>query len=172
MGLTLLTIATLGALWLAPSWQDPFEDICHIASLLALLTVVILWITKAYGAVRVEVATAALFLFGMPGVYLIAWARQPASSSGWLWVELGGFALFGGFTAVGYFRNPWFLIIGIAAHGFAWDSWHYFTATPYIPRWYTIGCLILDVALSGYLAIRVPVWRAYANGQAAPRSTG
>ena len=118
-----------------------------------------MWFTKARGLVQLERTTVALFLFGMPFVYLIAWAQEPAA--GWLWVEFVGLGLYGGLTVLGYFRSPWFLVAGIVAHGLAWDSWHYFTATPYIPQWYTIACLIVDVALAGYLAMRVRLWRGY-----------
>src|SRR5207253_2639220 len=76
-------------------------------------------------AVKFERAWLAAFLVGMPLVYVLGWfvARDRAASS-WIWVELLGLALFAAFAALGLKKSPWFLAIGIAGHGLAWDSWH------------------------------------------------
>ena len=50
-------------------------------------------------------------------------------------------------------------VVGIVGHGLAWDSWHYYTDTAYMPRWYAIACLLADIGLGLYIAARIPAWR-------------
>jgi hypothetical protein len=98
----------------------------------------------------------AAFLAVMPLVYLASWllARQP----GWLPVELAGVVLFGALALAGLRRSPWFLAGGIAAHGLLWDSWHHGRAD-FIPDWYVLGCLAIDLMLGAYLALEMPHFR-------------
>lgn len=105
-----------------------------------------------------ERAMLATFLVGMPLVYVMGWfaARDRAASSG-IWVELLGFALFAAFAVLGLKSSSWFLVIGIIGHGFAWDSWHYKNSA-YIPDWYTVACLLVDLTFGAYVAARVPVY--------------
>jgi hypothetical protein len=95
----------------------------------------------------------------MPLVYVMGWfvARGRGASS-WIWVELLGLAIYAAFAALGLKNSPWFLAIGIAAHGLAWDSWHYKNSA-YVPDWYAVACLLVDLVLGAYLIARVPAYR-------------
>jgi hypothetical protein len=110
----------------------------------------------------IERRVLALFLAGMPLVYVASWlvTRGAGTGGGWLWVEIAGFPLYTALAILGIRRSPWLLAAGIAAHGLAWDSWHYFTKTAYIPGWYAIGCFLVDIGLGIYIATRIPAWRA------------
>jgi hypothetical protein len=100
------------------------------------------------------------FLVLMPLVYV---ARYLFASTGratlyWLWVEVLGTIIFVGLAVLGVKRSPWFLAIGIVLHGLAWDTWHYRNST-YIPDWYAIACLAVDLAFGAYVAARVPAYQ-------------
>lgn len=160
VALIALSIITVWTLYMVPSWQalgDPFL----LAAVATAVTVACLWLTRWRGsrAVKFERAWLAAFLVGMPLVYAMGWfaARDHAASS-WIWVELLGLALFAAFAALGLKNSPWFLAIGIAGHGLAWDSWHYKNSA-YVPDWYAVACLLVDLALGAYVAARIPAYR-------------
>src|SRR6267378_7774566 len=88
--------------------------------------------------------------------------RTQRLRSSWIWVELLGLALFAAFAALGLKNSTWFLAIGIASHGVAWDSWHYKNSA-YVPNWYAVACLLVDLTLGAYVAARVPVYREEAR---------
>ena len=67
--------------------------------------------------------------------------------------------IFAVLAVAGLRGSGWYLAVGIAAHGLAWDLWHH-GRTTFIPDWYTIGCLIVDVGWGLYAASRVAVWDA------------
>ena len=97
---------------------------------------------------RLERAILALFLAGMPVVYL--WAallREPDART--LSVEGLGGLIFGGLAVLGYLRYPWLLGLGIIAHGLGWDLWHY-GRSHFMPDWYAPACLLADVGLGLY----------------------
>lgn len=71
-------------------------------------------------------------------------------------VEVLGTFIFAALAVLGVKRLPWFLVIGVVLHGLAWDIWHYRNSS-YIPDWYAIACLAVDLALGGYVASRVSV---------------
>ena len=155
-----LSIVTVWTLYMVPSWQalgDPFL----LAAVAGAVTVACLWLTRWLGsrAMKFERAWLAAFLVAMPLVYVMGWfaARDRAATS-WIWVELLGLALFAAFAALGFKNSPWFLVIGIAGHGLAWDSWHYKNSS-YAPDWYAVACLLVDLALGAYVAARVPAYR-------------
>ena len=137
--------------------RDPFL----LAAVAGAVTVACLWLTRRLGsrAMKFERAWLAAFLVAMPLVYVMGWfaARDRAATS-WIWVELLGLALFAAFAALGFKNSPWFLVIGIAGHGLAWDSWHYKNSS-YAPDWYAVACLLVDLALGAYVAARVPAYR-------------
>lgn len=116
---------------------------------------------------RAERIIFALFLIGMPQVYLGGFLRFGKWIAPWLWLELLGMAIFTTLAVLGLFRSPWFLVAGIAAHGLFWDSWHYHRVN-YIPDWYAVGCLIVDVGFALYAVSRVPMWRTHGR----PRKRG
>ena len=160
VALIAVSIITVWTLYIVPSWQSrggPFR----LAAVAGAITVVCLWLTRWLGsrAMRFEPAMLSAFLVGMPLVYVMGWfaARDHAASS-WIWVELLGLALFAAFAALGLNNSPWFLAIGIAGHGFAWDLWHYKNSA-YIPDWYAVACMLVDLALGAYVAARVPAYR-------------
>jgi hypothetical protein len=69
---------------------------------------------------------------------------------------------------LGWKRSPWFLAVGIATHGIAWDAWH-FKTSPFIPDWYCVFCLAIDLTLAVYVALRV---RRYAANSTVIRFLG
>jgi hypothetical protein len=116
----------------------------------------------------VERSLLAAFLFFMPTVYLGALALHGGGAP-WPAVEAGGQAVFAALALVGLFGPEWVLVGGIAAHGLLWDLWHY-GRTPFMPDWYAVGCLVVDVGWAVYAASRVPVWaeERRRRAQAAP----
>jgi hypothetical protein len=155
---------TAVALYLVPSWQTAFTDPCHLAGILAAGTIVLLLVTRHLGrrGIVIERRVLALFLAGMPLIYVASWlvTRGAGAGNGWLWVEIAGVPLYTALAVLGLTRSPWLLAAGIAAHGVAWDSWHYFASTGYIPSWYAIGCFLVDVGLGVYIATRIPARQA------------
>ena len=155
-----LSIVTVWTLYMVPSWQalgDPFL----LAAVAGAVTVVCLWLTRWLGsrAMKFERAWLAAFLVAMPLVYVMGWfAARDRAATLWIWVELLGLALFAAFAALGFKKSPWFLVLGIAGHGLAWDSWHYKNSS-YAPDWYAVACLLVDLVLGAYVAARVPAYR-------------
>ena len=143
-----VSIITVWTLYMVPSWQVP-GDPFPLAAVVGAVTVACLWLARWLGsrAIKFERAMLAGFIVAMPLVYVMGWfaARDHAASS-WIWVELLGLALFAAFAALGLKSSPWFLAIGIAGHGFAWDLWHYKNSA-YIPDWYAVACTLVDLAL-------------------------
>jgi hypothetical protein len=158
--IALVAAAALTAVALhgVPSWQ--LSHVCVLALIVAAATIVLLGITRLRGAsgVAVERAWIALFLAGMPVVYVVRGLRHPASG-GWLALELLGLLVFGVLAVAGWRRAPWLLAAGIAAHGLAWDAWH-LGGPSYIPPWYARGCLLVDVGFAAYVATRLGAWQA------------
>ena len=149
-------------LYAVPSWHGFATDPCLWASVAAGATILLLLVTRHLGdhARLFEVRWLALFLAGMPLIYLARWIlkAEPTGRSGWLLVELVGLLLYGTLSILGL-KRPWLIAAGIAAHGIAWDVWHYFPGSSYIPSWYAIGCLVVDIGLGTYAAARIPAWR-------------
>lgn len=162
--LALLVAATLGALVLVPlgSWRT-FFDPCHLAAISALATTATLLYTRNRGprAMRFERRIMALFLAGMPLVY-VATILLSDDKSG-LAVELAAVPIYGTMAWLGLERWPILLAIGIALHGLAWDAWH-LTGARVVPSWYAAGCLLVDVAMAVYVAVRVSNRDRYALG--------
>jgi hypothetical protein len=146
-----------------PAWGDALRDVCHHACIGAAITMIVLARTHFGGrhAIAIEQGVAALFLAGMPLVYVIRFVQEGGAGAGfgWLGVEIAGVPVYAGLAALGLRRSPWFLVAGIVAHGAAWDSWHWLGHSAYVPAWYAIACLVCDVTLGAYLALRVPAWR-------------
>ena len=100
----------------------------------------------------------ALFLVMMPTVYLSSLALHGGGAP-WPAVEIVGQLIFAVLAIAGLQASGWYLAVGIGAHGLAWDLWHH-GRTTFIPDWYTVGCLIVDVGWAVYAASRVGVWEA------------
>lgn len=156
--LIVLSMITVWTLYMVPSWHAPGDPFL-LAAVAGAVTVACLWLTRWLGSrtMKFERTWLAAFLVGMPLVYVMGWfvARDRAASS-WMWVELLGLAVFAAFAVLGLKISPWFLVIGIAGHGVAWDSWHYKNSA-YTPDWYAVACLVVDLALAAYVAARVRV---------------
>ncbi|HLJ88439.1 MAG TPA: hypothetical protein VKZ53_16585 [Candidatus Angelobacter sp.] len=162
---TVLALATLSTI---PPWRNLFTDVCHLAVLLAFLTMALLWVIRLFEralgqrrAVSMEKWQITAFLAGMPVIYISRWfeAGGGGASHSWLWAEILGLFIYGALAILGFRRWPWLLAVGIALHGIAWDAWHYLMNSAYIPDWYAIACLVADVGLSVYVAVRIPAWQ-------------
>lgn len=160
--LIITSFVTAWMLYIAP-WQVS-GDPCLLATVATVVVVVFLWAMRWQRSrgVRFERNLLAAFLVGMPLVYVARYlfASIGRAANHWLWIEVLGVITFAALAVLGLKRSAWFLAIGIVAHGLAWDSWHYRNST-YIPDWYAIACLAVDLALGAYVAARVPeYWRA------------
>jgi hypothetical protein len=153
------TALTAFTLTLVPSWSGAWADPCRQAAVAAAATIVFLFATRHAGprAIPLERTVMAGFLIAMPLVYVASWLTAGGGDI-WLWIEIAGFPLYAALAVMGLKRSPWFLVAGIAGHGLAWDAWHLGSA--YIPDWYAVGCLLVDVGMSLYVAARIPAWRA------------
>ena len=96
----------------------------------------------------------------MPLVYVARYlfASNGRAANYWFWVEVLGTIIFAALAVLGVMRSSWFLATGMVLHGLAWDAWHYRHST-YIPDWYIIACLAVDLAFGGYVAARVPAYQ-------------
>ncbi|HKW75595.1 MAG TPA: hypothetical protein VJN64_08735 [Terriglobales bacterium] len=165
----LLIIVSFVGTWIA-LYRVPWRvsgDPCLVAAAATGVIVACLWLTRWWGlrAVNFERNLLAGFLVVMPLVYV---ARYLFASSGragnWLWIEVLGTAVFVALAVLGVKGSPWFLAIGMVAHGLVWDSWHYRHST-YIPDWYVIACLAVDLAFGAYVAARVPAYQRASRGE-------
>jgi len=159
IALAFATILTAAGLYGAPSWTE-LADPCVQALIAACVTIVLLYVTRWLGdtGIGIERITLALFLAAMPLIYIARWRKYRPDNVGteWLSVELVGLGIYGLLAVLGLKRSPWFLAAGIAAHGLIWDLSHLHSS--YIPSWYAIGCLLADIGLGSYLAVRIPAW--------------
>ena len=155
-------LVTLGTMFAVPSWVGSMMEICRVAAMTAIVVMGIMVACRFLGerGVLIERITAALFLAGMPLVYVIRWLEVSGADAGptALALELVGVLVYVSLAIVGFRRSPWVLVGGIAAHGIAWDAWH--VGSRFMFDWYAIGCLACDVGLASYLALRVPAWRS------------
>ncbi len=153
-------LTTAAGVALVPSWTA-LGDVCVQAAYFAVLTIAVLSVTRRLGprGFAFERRWAALFLAGMPLVYVARWflAGTPAGE-GWLAIELAGLVGYGTLAFLGLWHRPALLALGVAGHGLAWDAWH-LLGSSYVPRWYAVGCLLVDVGLGAYLLVRSRRWR-------------
>jgi hypothetical protein len=163
LALGFAAVLTAVSLYLVPSWQGALTDPCHLAGIFSAATIILLLVTRHLGrrGILIERRVLAVFLAGMPLIYVASWlaTHGAGASGGWLWVEIAGVPVYATLAVLGLRRSPWFLAAGIAAHGLAWDSWHYYANTGYIPSWYAIGCFLVDLGLGLYIAARIPAWQ-------------
>jgi hypothetical protein len=150
-GATVLT--GIGVL-VVPSWHN---TPCHRAVIASVIVLGLLFVTRFTNAVRFEQYLLAGFLAAMPLVYLSAWYETSVLKSPvHLWLEAAGLAVFLALALLGL-KKPAFLIAGIALHGVVWDLVH-FRGYDYVPSWYAIDCLIVDVGIAWYAATRTQGW--------------
>jgi hypothetical protein len=160
----LLIVVSFVGTWLA-LFRVPWRvsaDPCLLAAAATGVIVICLWLIRWRGVrgVLFERNLLAGFLVGMPLVYVarFLFASSGRAANSWFWVEVLGTAIFVALAVLGVKRSPWFLAIGMVLHGAAWDTWHYRNST-YIPDWYVIACLAVDLAFGAYLAARVPAYQ-------------
>jgi ketosteroid isomerase-like protein len=120
--------------------------------------VAVLLVSRALPAPRLERGVLALFLALMPAVYLAGWGLTEHGPR--VWIEIAGLAIFVTLAILGLLISPWYLALGIIAHGALWDAWHHerIVAQQFIPSWYTIACLIADVGVGVYACRRIREW--------------
>jgi hypothetical protein len=82
--------------------------------------------------------------------YYILFAAMGASIQT-LFIELAAAATFAVVAIVGFKRYPWFIVVGLAAHG-VFDLLHpLLTHNPGVPVWWPSFCLAYDVTAAVYL---------------------
>ena len=160
----LLILVTLVGTWLS-LYRVPWQvsgDPCLLAAGATGGIVACLWLTRWRGlhGVIFERNLLAGFLVVMPLVYVARYlfASNGGGTTYWFWVEALGTAIFVALAVLGVKRSPWFLAIGMVLHGLAWDAWHYRNST-YIPDWYVLACLAVDLSVGAYMAARVPIYQ-------------
>lgn len=160
----LLIIVSVVDIWLC-LYRVPWQlsgDPCLVAASVTVVIVACLWLTRWQGSrgVNFERKLFTGFLAAMPLVYLTRYlfASAGQDTSSWFWVEASGVFVFAALALLGIKLSPWFLAIGIGAHGLAWDSWHYRNST-YIPDWYVIAYLAVDLAFGAYVAARIRTYQ-------------
>ena len=160
VGLVALVVSVVAVLPLFPDvpWRHLAEP-SYQAALALMVTAAVILGQRARGrrGSAFERWWLALFLAGMPLVYLADWAvAGSAHTVGWLGVELAGFVIFASLAVLGVRRSPWFLVAGIVGHGLGWDLWHH--GVGFVPDWYATGCLVADLGLGVYAATQVRAW--------------
>ena len=160
----LLIVVTLVGTWIG-LYKVPWKvsgDPCLVAAAATVAITTLLWVTRWQGlrGANFERYLLAGFLVFMALVYVMRYLffSTGTTASRWLWIEILSVAIFAPLAVIGVKRSPWFLAIGIAMHGLAWDSWHYHKSA-YMPDWYILACLAVDITLGAYVAARIPVYQ-------------
>jgi hypothetical protein len=161
--LLLILFSAVGT-WIA-LFRVPWQlsgDPCLFAAAATGVIAACLWLSRWQGSrgASFERYLLAGFLVFMALVYVMRYvfASTGRAASSWLWVEILSVPVFAALAVLGVKRSPWFLAIGITLHGLAWDSWHYRNST-YMPDWYVIACLAVDITLGAYVAARIPTYQ-------------
>src|SRR5262245_45526053 len=158
VGFAFLYAQLAATFWLVPDWSlAHIGEPVYLAALANVVTAAAITVIRLSGrrGSAAERLLLAIFLAGMPLIYVSSWLLAP--QPGWLVAELIGTAVFVALALIGWRRSIWVLALGIAAHGLAWDLWHYGHAA-FIPNWYALGCLITDVSLGIYVALQAPAF--------------
>jgi hypothetical protein len=156
LGLLFLVVQLVMTPFLVPAWTlGQLGTPVYVATVASILTSLFLLVLRAFGerGSALERRALALFLAGMPVIYVASWALEPAP--GWLTIELVGVVVFVALAYLGWTRSIWFLAAGIAGHGVFWDAWHH-GRTPFVPDWYALGCFLVDVGIGAYVACEAP----------------
>lgn len=157
IGFLVLILATISLFWVVPAL--PFahlDDPSHwgvIGYGVVFGLVVAKWLQVGAAQKRERRVMVAL-LVAMPLIYVANWLRFGGENI-WLLIELIGTLIYWSVAFLAAKRFPWVLAPGIAAHAL-WDLWHYGQGS-YVPDWYVIGCIIIDVSLGFY------VWTQFKN---------
>lgn len=160
VGLAALTLSTSLALLLVPdltleSLKNPAES-AAVGTCFTFTVVVVLRGLGRRGS-RMEQYLFAIFLGVMPLVYIQSRIFLGGSME-WLYLEIVGLVIFGALAVLGLVVSPWFTVVGLAAHGLGWDSWHPGRAA-FMPSWYAGACLSIDLGWAIYAATQVQAFR-------------
>jgi hypothetical protein len=145
-----ILFAAISSLFLALAPESPFAHLGsapYAATVGAAIAGIVLAIVRFLMRrnLQLEKFVLAVFLAAMPIIYL--WSALEAGDSNGVLLESLGIVIYGGLAVFGFFRSPLALGLGIAAHGLVWD-WLHHNRSAYIPNWYSLGCLIVDVAFA------------------------
>lgn len=94
-----------------------------------------------------------LFAYGLviAALIYVGFAAIGGAGIGWLWLEVGGLAVYGAFAWLGLRRSVYFLAAGWLLH-VVWDvALHGSTAiggSAFVPAWYPPACLGFDIAIA------------------------
>ncbi len=152
--LLLLVVATLAALAVIPDWPHRHLDDPAYWGMIGYLGVFALMLARRGRSWRTGGAnrrTVVLFLVGLPLIYLAAALRFDAPASAVI-LQAAGTVVWVGF-AVAALRRDLALWLGCAAHAL-WDVAH-FRRVDYIPDWYVVACVAVDVGLGAYVLLRL-----------------
>jgi hypothetical protein len=146
--------------WLVPEWS--IRDLAeppYIGMLGSAIVVILLLVARAMSAQRLERGVLALFLNLMPAIYLAAWGVTEHGAG--VWIEILGLVVFATLTILGLLVSPWYLALGIIAHGVFWDVWHHerVMTQHFIPSWYASACLVTDIGIGIYACLRIRAWK-------------
>ncbi len=165
--------ATVALPWIVPGFPlAHLDDPGHwgVIGYLVVLAIVLRLRLRGARGTRAERRVLAIFLAGMPVVYLADWVRFDGPPP-WLWIEAAGAVPFWALAVLGLRRWPGFLVAGLAGHAL-WDAAHY-RRTDFVADWYVVGCLLVDLAFAVYAAGQVRFWRERAAGiEANPAALG
>jgi hypothetical protein len=172
IAITVLILSTSAALLLAPDLH--LHDLVEptIGATLATPVVLTALLVLRLGGWRsiFERRLLATFLLFMPTVYLTSFTLHGGGAP-WPTLEVAGQAIFAALAFAGLRYSGWILVAGLAGHGLLWDLWHH-GRTPFVPDWYTVGCLVVDVGWAFYAGTRVAVWSAEHRRTADARHAG
>jgi hypothetical protein len=146
----LILFAAISSLFLKLAPESPFahlESPPYTATVGAAIAGIALMVIRFLMRrnLQLEKFVLAVFLAAMPVIYL--WSALEAGDSNGIMLESLGIVIYGGLAVFGLFKSPLALGLGIAAHGLIWD-WLHHNRSAYIPNWYSLGCLIVDVAFA------------------------
>jgi hypothetical protein len=151
-GLAVLVGAALAAFLLVPDLDRSIlvrPEALAIAAMFVIVPIVVALRGIGRRGTRFERALWCLFLAAMPTVYLAALRSGPRGAAD-VPTELAGQVVFGALAALGFWRSPYWLALGIGAHGLLWDAWH--GDGRVVHDWYAIACLVFDVGAAIYVA--------------------
>lgn len=101
---------------------------------------------RRYFAVTLLIAALVYAVFSSVGIV------AGTASSGWLWTEISGVAVFAVPAYLGYKGRPWLLSLGWFLHLF-WDTaLHGGPGTSFVPDFYPGFCVGFDLVFSAYIA--------------------
>jgi hypothetical protein len=145
-----ILFAAISSLFLRLAPESPFahlESPPYAATIGAAIAGIVLTVIRFLPRrnLQLEKFVLAVFLAAMPVIYL--WSALEAGDSNGVMLEVLGLVIYGGLAVFGFFKSPLALGLGIAAHGLVWD-WLHHNRSAYIANWYSLGCLIVDVAFA------------------------